>query len=240
MIEGSLFNMRQPEKLFKIPVPLPFQTPGEEAANAILHGLGVLLAVTGLILLTLKAHGYMGEQSALVDSVGSTLVIASYAIFTITMIIMFLASTLYHAIQHEGTKQVFRILDHSAIYLLIAGTYTPFSLLGFRGSLGWVYFGVEWGLAALGIIFYSVNFKFIKKIEVIVYILMGWAVFMGFSRLFKSIPLNSIIFLIAGGIAYTLGTFWYSRKTVRGAHVVWHVFVLAGAVCHWWSIWFMS
>jgi hemolysin III len=232
--------MRQSKKLFKIPSPLPFQTPGEEIANAVLHGLGVLLAVTGLILLGFRARGYLGGKPPQVDSTESILAITSYVIFTVTMIIMFLASTLYHAIQPEGAKRVFRILDHSAIYLLIAGTYTPFSLLGFRGTLGWVYFGIEWGLAALGIIFYAVNFKFVKKIELIVYILMGWAVVMGFPRLYRSIPGISIIFLGAGGIAYTLGTIWYSRANRRGSHVIWHVFVLAGAVCHWWSIWFMS
>lgn len=226
--------------MFKIPAPLPFQTPGEEIANAILHGLGVLLAIAGLVLLTFRAHGFLGGRGPSSDSAGSALAISSYVIFTVTMIIMFLSSTLYHAIQAEGAKRIFRILDHSAIYLLIAGTYTPFSLLGFQGSLGWVYFGIEWGLAALGIIFYALNFKFIKKIEVIVYILMGWALIMGFPRLYRSIPGITTLFLGIGGVAYTLGTLWYSRGSRRGAHVVWHVFVLIGAVCHWWSIWFMS
>jgi hemolysin III len=226
--------------MFKIPSPLPFQTPGEEVANAVLHGLGVLLAVTGLVLLTFRARGYLGGRTPSADSMDSILAITSYVIFTVTMIIMFLASTLYHAIQAEGAKRIFRILDHSAIYLLIAGTYTPFSLLGFKGTLGWVYFGVEWGLAAIGIIFYSLNFKFVKKIELIVYILMGWAVVMGFPRLYRSIPGISFLFLIFGGAAYTLGTIWYSKPILRGAHVVWHAFVLAGAVCHWWSIYFMS
>jgi hemolysin III len=153
---------------------------------------------------------------------------------------MFLASTLYHAIQAEGAKRVFRIIDHSAIYLLIAGTYTPFSLIGLRGALGWVYFGLEWSLAAAGISLYAANVKFIKKIELAVYILMGWAVVAGAVRLYQSIPLSSIIFLAAGGISYTLGTIWYSKPARRGAHVVWHVFVLAGAVLHWWAVWFLS
>jgi hemolysin III len=156
------------------------------------------------------------------------------------MIILFLASTLYHAIQAEGAKRVFRILDHSAIYLLIAGTYTPYSLIGFRGALGWVYFGIEWGLAALGISLYAANVKFIKKVELAVYILMGWACAFGIVRLFSSIPRISSLFLILGGIAYTLGTVWYSRGTRRGSHVVWHAFVLAGAVLHWWSIWLLE
>jgi hemolysin III len=226
--------MRTIEKLYPIPSPLPFQTPGEEIANSILHGLGVLLAVAGLVLLTLRANGYLGGRD------GGVLAVTSYVIFTATMITMFLASTLYHAIQAEGAKRVFRVIDHSVIYLLIAGTYTPFSLLGFRGALGWVYFGLEWGLAAVGISLYAANVKFIKKIELAVYILMGWAVLAGAFRLYRSIPRISMIFLVSGGIAYTLGTIWYSRPTRRGAHVIWHVFVLAGAVLHWWAVWFLS
>jgi hemolysin III len=226
--------MRTTEKLYPIPSPLPFQTPGEEIANSILHGLGVLLAVAGLVLLTLRAGGRLGGRD------GGALAVTSYVVFTAAMITMFLASTLYHAIQAEGAKRVFRVIDHSVIYLLIAGTYTPFSLLGFRGALGWVYFGLEWGLAAAGISLYAANVKFIKKIELAVYILMGWAVLAGFFRLYRSIPRISIIFLVSGGIAYTLGTLWYSRPNRRGAHVVWHVFVLAGAVLHWWAVWFLN
>jgi hemolysin III len=220
--------------LYPIPSPLPFQTPGEEIANSILHGWGVLLATAGLVLLIFRAQGFLGGRG------GGPLAITSYVIFTASMITMFLASTLYHAIQQEGAKRVLRILDHSAIYFLIAGTYTPFSLVGFRGALGWVYFGFEWALAATGISLYAANIKFIKKIELVVYLLMGWAIAVGIFLLVRRIPLASSIFLGVGGIAYTLGTIWYSKPIHRGAHVVWHVFVLAGAVCHWWAIWFMS
>jgi hemolysin III len=218
--------MRAADKLYPIPAPLPLQTPGVETANSILLGLGVLLAAGGLVLLTLRA--------------GGGLAIASYVIFTAAMTAMFLASTLYHAIQAEGPKRVFRVIDHSVIYLLIAGTYTPFSLLGFRGALGWVYFGLEWALAAAGISLYAANVKFIKKMELAVYILMGWAVLAGIVPLFRAIPRLSAVFLTAGGAAYTLGTIWYSRPARRGAHVVWHVFVLAGAILHWWAVWFLS
>jgi hemolysin III len=226
--------MRTTNELYPIPAPLPFQTPGEETANSILHGLGVLLAAAGLVLLTLRANGHLGGRG------GGGLAIVSYVIFTAAMIAMFLASTLYHAIQAEGAKRVFRVIDHSVIYLLIAGTYTPFSLLGFRGALGWVYFGLEWALAAAGISLYAANVKFIKKLELAVYILMGWAVLAGIVPLFRAIPRLSALFLTAGGAAYTLGTIWYSKPTRRGTHVVWHVFVLAGAVLHWWAVWFLS
>jgi hemolysin III len=153
---------------------------------------------------------------------------------------MFLASTLYHAIQHEGAKRVFRILDHSAIYLLIAGTYTPLCLISLRGPWGWSLFGIEWGLAITGIVLYGINYKLLKKAEVAVYLLMGWVLVVGGPRLFRSLPLMSLILLITGGVAYTLGTLWYRKPYRRGAHVTWHVFVLAGAVCHWWAVWFMS
>jgi hemolysin III len=201
------------------------QSLGEEIANSILHGLGAALAVAGLTLLVLRARG------------GSVLELVSLTIFAASMILMFLTSTLYHAIQHKGAKQVFRILDHSAIYLLIAGTYTPFSLLCLRGPLGWTYFGFEWALAAAGISLYAVGMKFMKKIELAVYILMGWAVIAGGYKLYHAIPPLSFAFLIAGGAAYTLGTFWYSRRGLRNAHVIWHFFVLAGAAFHWFSAW---
>ena len=215
-------------------VPLPFQTPGEEIANSILHGIGALLAVAGLVLLVLRAWGAIGGNG------GGTPAVTAYVIFAAAMIAMFLASTLYHAIQHEGAKRVFRVIDHSAIYLLIAGTYTPLCVLALQGALGWVFLAVEWGLAIAGITLYAVSWKFIKKAELVVYILMGWAIVIGWIPLIKVIPLTSQILLIAGGVAYTLGTLWYRKPQRRGSHVTWHVFVLAGTVCHWLSIWFMS
>jgi hemolysin III len=225
-------NMRSTGRA--IPIPLPFQTPAEEIANSILHGLGLLLAVGGLVLLVLRANGYLGGAG------GGGRAIASYVIFTAAMIGMFLASTLYHAIQHEGAKRVFRILDHSAIYLLIAGTYTPFCLISLRGSRGWTLFGIEWALAITGIVLYAVNYRPLKKAELAVYLLMGWALVSSCPALFRSLSPASLILLAAGGAAYTLGTIWYRKPHRRGAHVTWHIFVLAGAVCHWWAIWFMS
>jgi hemolysin III len=207
------------------------QTLGEEIANAILHGLGAFLAVAGLTLLVLRARGDLGGKG------GGALEIVSLTVFAASMILMFLISTLYHAIQHKGAKRVLRILDHSAIYLLIAGTYTPFSLLCLRGALGWTYFGFEWALAAAGICLYASGLKFMKKIELAVYILMGWAVIAGGYKFYRAIPRLSFILLIAGGAAYTLGTFWYSRHKLRNSHVIWHFFVLAGAAFHWFSAW---
>jgi hemolysin III len=217
---------------------LPFQTLGEEIANAILHGLGALLAVAGLVLLVLRGMGYLGRGQQSLAAAGAKTVV-SYVIFTAAMFCMFLASTLYHAIRHRGAKRIFRILDHSAIYLFIAGSYTPYCLVGLQGKLGWAVFGAEWALAALGIILHAVNYRPLKKLELAVYILMGWAIVIATVPLVKSISHRSLVLLAAGGAAYTLGALFYRKRGTRGTHVTWHVFVLAGACCHWLSIWWL-
>lgn len=209
----------------KLP-PLPFQTPGEEIANAVIHGIGALLSVAALTLLVLR-----GTDSWAV---------VSFAIYGASLILLFTASTLYHALTHEGAKRVFQVFDHGAIYLLIAGTYTPFCLVPLRGAWGWTLFGIEWGLAILGITLYAVGVKALKKIEVAVYILMGWCIVVGWTPLYRSVSGATLFWLIAGGVFYTAGTFWYRQKIKRGTHVTWHVFVLAGAVAHFWAIWFLS
>ena len=219
---------------FKIYEPLPFQTPGEEIANSILHGLAILLAVAGLVILVLKSKGYFGGVER------GPLAIASYSIYSASLILMFLVSTLYHAIQHEGAKRVFRVLDHSAIYVLIAGTYTPISLVGLGGNRGWVYFCIEWTLAIAGMILYTVSRSIMRRAELVVYILMGWAIIFGIRQLLNNVPAISALFLLAGGIVYTMGVFWYRRGHRRLSHVIWHIHVVAGAVCHWLSLWFMS
>ncbi len=214
----------------RVPAPLPFQTPGEEIANAVIHGLGALAAVAALVILVLRATGRLGGSG------GGALAITSFTIYTGSMIVMFTASTIYHALTHEGAKRVFQVLDHAAIYLLIAGTYTPFCLVALRGAWGWTLFGIEWGLAIVGIVLYAVGLKQLKKVEVAVYILMGWAIVVGWSPLFRSISSFSLFWLIAGGLAYTAGTVFYGQKVRRGTHVVWHLFVLAGAVFHWFAV----
>jgi hemolysin III len=226
--------MKPPKITQPVPAPLPFQTPGEEIANSILHGLGIVLAAAGLVFLILRATGRLGGIAA------GPLAVTCYAVYSATMIAMFFASTLYHAIQQEGLKRVLRIIDHSTVYILIAGSYTAFGLLGLRGVLGWVYFGAEWALAAAGAILYAIDWKFLKKAELAVYILMGWAIAASFPRLWRQIPTISFILLVSGGLVYTAGTFWYRRRHRRISHVIWHCHVVAGAVCHWLSLWFMS
>ncbi|MDR2185413.1 MAG: hemolysin III family protein [Treponema sp.] len=221
--------------------PLPFQTPGEETANSILHGIGALLAAGGLVLLVLKAgavHGQAYLGGAVKDSGGFTF--AAYIIFASAMTGMFLASTLYHAIRHQGAKRVFRVLDHAAIYAFIAGTYTPVCLLGLKGAWGWAIFSLEWALGITGIVLYAAGCRWVKKAELLIHLIMGWVIAIGWFPLIRGTPMISIILLLSGGAAYSLGTIWYSMKNRRGAHVIWHVFVLAGAVCHWWAVWFLS
>ncbi len=214
--------------------PLPFQTPGEEIANSVLHGIGALLAVAGLTLLLLRGNGlYGGSESP-------PRVIVSYAIYGATLILLFLSSTLYHALTSERAKQIFRVFDHSAIYVLIAGTYTPFCLGPLSGPWGWTLFGLEWGLALLGITLYAIGLKVLKKVEVAVYILMGWAVVMGWGPLSRTLKTESLVLLIAGGLFYTAGTIWYGKKAKRWTHVIWHIFVLAGAVTHWFAVYLQS
>jgi hemolysin III len=213
------------------------QTQGEEIANSVLHGIGVLLGIVGMVLFVHQARSSLPV----------------YVIFTAAMILMFLASTLYHALVPVKVKALFRIFDHQAIYLFIAGTYTPYCLLALKGTLGWVFFGFEWTLALLGVVLSALKWRFLKKAELVIFILMGWAILAGTVPLARSLSLPSFILLFAGGAAYTAGTFWYRAGKDRyqkqsqvllksrqfGAHVIWHVFVMAGAVCHWLSVWFL-
>ncbi|MDR2101286.1 MAG: hemolysin III family protein, partial [Treponema sp.] len=196
---GSM-DISQNRKFYPIPPPLPFHTPGEDLVNALLHGLGSLLAGAGLVLLVLRARDFPESGNR---------ALVCYIIFTAAMIFVFLVSTLYHAVRHEGAKRVFRVLDHGAIYLLIAGTYTPFCLLVLKGLPGRIFLGIEWGLALTGIFLHLIHFKFIGKIEPGIYVLMGWAIAVLWFRLLEVLPLYSFIMLVAGGIAYTLGIHWY-------------------------------
>ena len=208
------------------------QTMAEEIANSALHFIGCLLGILGLIFLVNHVRSYQPV----------------YVIFASTMILMFSASAAYHAVISEKVKQFFRIIDHQSIYIFIAGTYTPYCLLALKGRFGLFLFIFEWVMALTGVILSAVQFRFIKKIEMIIFILMGWAIIGGCIPLAHSLPLRSIVLLFAGGVLYTAGTFWYrAGKPKPGlrqsrlfcGHVIWHLFVLAGAACHWFSIWFL-
>jgi hemolysin III len=228
--------MSKNKKSFRA-VALPFYSIGEEIVSSILHGIGAMGAAAGLVLLSLKTRGILGGQRA------SDLDIFAALLFTAAMIIMFLISTIYHAVQRQNIKRILRRLDHSIIFIFIAATYTPICLSGLGGTWGWSLFAVEWVLALIGITLNILdkisNIKVLKKFEVAAYILMGWVIIVGFIPLFRSIPSQSIILIFTGGTLYSLGTIWYRMKKIKHTHAVWHIFVIMGTICHWFSIWYL-
>jgi hemolysin III len=196
------------------------QTLGEEIANSVSHGVGFLAAVALLPVLVIDAL-----------SDGAAAVVGA-AVFGATMALLYLTSTLYHAMAPSRAKRVFQILDHSAIYLLIAGTYTPFTLGVLRGAWGWTLFGVIWGLAAIGIFLKSVRGIRYPRLSTAVYLAMGWLVVVALKPLLINVPATGMFWLVAGGVAYTAGVIFYAANRMRYAHFVWHLFVLAGTTCH--------
>ena len=195
------------------------QTRGEEIANSVSHGVGFFAAVVLLPVLVINAL-----------SDGAAAMVGA-AVFGATMALLFLTSTLYHAMVPRRAKSVLRVLDHSAIYLLIAGTYTPFTLGVLRGPWGWTLFGVIWGLAAIGIFLKSIRGIRYPRLSTAVYLAMGWLVLVAAKPLWASVPAWGLFWLFAGGVSYTAGVAFYAARR-RYAHFVWHLFVLAGTSCH--------
>jgi hemolysin III len=202
-------------------------TRGEELANSLTHAAGTLLATAGLTVLV--------SFAALR---GTTWHVVSCSVYGATLVLLFKASTLYHLAEHPPTKRVLRVLDHSSIFLLIAGTYTPFALVSLRGPWGWTLFGVVWGLAVLGILGESLSAHRFRLIAVPIYIAMGWLVVLALKPLLTAVPLGGVLWLFGGGLFYTVGVVFYAWRGKRYTHTVWHLFVLAGSVCHWFSVMF--
>ena len=200
-------------------------TSSEEIANGITHGIGVFLSVAGLIVLIIKASFY-----------GDVWHIVSFSIFGSTLILLYSASTLYHSISNPLLKTGLKKFDHSAIFLLIAGTYTPFLLVHLRGALGWSLFGVIWTLAASGIVIKLFFIQQVKKISVGLYLFMGWLCLIAIHGLMRILPPVSISLLIFGGVLYTAGVVFYSWKRLPYHHAVWHLFVLGGSISHFFSV----
>ncbi len=196
------------------------QTLGEEIANSVSHGVGFALAVAAIPILVIAAvpHGARA--------------VVGVTVFASTAALLYLASTLYHAISHPGAKRVLRVFDHSAIYLLIAGTYTPFTLNVLRGAWGWSLFGAIWGLAVIGVVIKSTRGFGVRGLSTALYLAMGWLVIVAIRPLVTHVPAWGIFWLVAGGVAYTAGTVFYSAKRMRYAHFAWHLCVLAGTACH--------
>nr|WP_240739574.1 hemolysin III family protein [Marinitoga lauensis] len=202
-------------------------TLGEEIANSITHGVGALLSLIGLIVLIVF--------SALK---GNSLQTLSVTIYGISLFLLYLASTLYHSIQNKKAKQILEIIDHSSIYLLIAGTYTPFTLVTLNGKTGWTIFITVWILAFIGI---ALKPFFVKKfmiLSTLLYIAMGWMIIFAIKPLIASLPLGGIIWLVTGGLLYTIGAVFYIWRKLPYGHMIWHLFVLGGSVSHFIAVFF--
>ena len=200
-------------------------TPPEELANAITHGLGVALSIAGLVLLVVTASLHS-------DGWG----VSSSAIFGATFIVLYSVSTLYHSLPGARLKFLLCKFDHAAIFLLIAGTYTPFLLVTLRGAWGWSLFGVIWGLAAAGV---TLKFWFtgrLAALSIAIYIAMGWLVLIALRPMLHAVPLGGLWLLLADGLCYTGGTVFYAWKRLPYHHAVWHLWVLAGSACHWTAV----
>jgi len=200
---------------------------GEEIANAVTHGVGALLSVAGLTLLLVKAISY-----------GTWLHVLSVAIYGTSLFLLHLSSTLYHALHAPRAKRVFWIFDHAAIYLLIAGSYTPFLLISLWGEWGLVLMIAIWAMAILGIVFKSLFIGRLRKTSVALYITMGWLIVIAGRQLWLKVPHEALLFVFAGGLLYTGGVGFYCAKRMPYGHMIWHLFVLGGSACHYFAILF--
>ncbi len=197
---------------------------GDIVANAVTHGVGAVLAVCGAVyLIAVCAHGTVWQ-------------LASCTVFAVTLVLVYVCSTLYHSLVLTGARHVFQVLDHAAIYLLIAGTYTPFTLVSMRGPVGWWLFGVVWTLAVAGVVFKSVALGRFEVASAVVYLGMGWVGVVATRPLVASIGWHGVGWIALGGAAYTLGILFFALDRLKYFHALWHVFVLAGSMAHYVAI----
>jgi hemolysin III len=201
------------------------QTLGEEIANSISSGVGLLAVLVGIPMLVGSALQRRSEFS-----------LAGAIIFAGAMVSLYLASTIYHAVPEGRIKQFFHLLDHAAIYILIAGTYTPFALGAMRGVWGWTLFGVVWSLAILGISFKVFGGLKHQRLSILTYLGMGWLALFAIRLFWLHIQLPGLLWILSGGVAYTLGVFFYAAKRLPYNHFVWHLFVIAGTACHFCAV----
>lgn len=197
----------------------------EELASALTHGLGAAAALAGgAVLVTLAAIFGNGWQ------------LGAAIVFGVTLLLLYLASTLYHSFQHPVLKGRLKVFDHCAIYLLIAGTYTPFTLIGLRGPWGWSLFAAIWTLALAGVVFKLFYTGRFKRASTLIYVAMGWLVLVAIKPVLAALDAWTFGWLIAGGVFYTLGTVFYHRESIPYSHAIWHLFCIAGSVCHYISV----
>lgn len=204
---------------------LKFYTRNEEIANAITHGIGAGLSVVALVLLIVFS-----------ENRGDKWYVISYTIYGISLLMLYLESTLYHSITNMKVKKLFRIFDHASIYLLIAGTYTPFTLTVLRPTIGWTIFTIIWILAAVGIVMKVFWIGKFNILSTIIYIAMGWLIIFAMKRLMMLVPTAGIVLLFAGGIIYTAGAVLYLMDKIPYNHAIWHLFVMGGSICHFFCI----
>ncbi len=203
------------------------QSRGEELANAFTHALGAALGVAGLAVLVTAAARR-----------GDAWKVVSFSVFGATMVLLYTMSTLYHLATNERVKKFLHILDHASIFLLIAGTYTPVSLVTMRGVWGWSIFGVVWGIAAVGIILKIFFTGKYRAASTILYLAMGWIIVVAIKPLLTLMPPAGLYWFLAGGLSYSFGTIFYMWKSLWFAHAVWHLFVLGGTVCHFFGVYY--
>ena len=196
-----------------------------ELANSVTHGVGLGLSIAGLAVLVVFA-----------SLRGEAVHIAACSVYGATLVLLYLASTLYHGVHAPRTKKVLQVIDHSAIYLLIAGTYTPFALIGLRGALGWWVFGVVWGIAAAGVAFKIVFGDRFPVVSVLVYLAMGWMCVVIIRPLLDQIGTAGVAWLMIGGLAYTAGLIFFGWQSLPYHHAIWHLFVMAGSTCHFFAV----
>lgn len=199
-----------------------------EIANSITHGVGFFLAISALVLLVVRAA-----------RLGTAWHVVSFTLFGVTLILLYLFSTLYHSITHRAAKSVFARMDHAAIFILIAGTYTPFMLTALRSWWGWIMFGFIWGMAILGVVIRSIYLERFRILSTVMYAVMGWSFLLAYSQITSRMPALSIRFLFYGGLAYTVGIFFYAWKKWPTAHSIWHLFVIAGSLLHFFAVWYL-
>jgi len=207
-------------------VPLREQSRGEEIANSISHGIGLIAALVATPFLVIAAIR-RGEAGFIVGM----------SIFATTMVLLYLSSTIYHALPSGKAKRVFRIIEHSAIFLLIAGTYTPFTLGVLRGAWGWTLFGLVWGIALIGVALKAFERMSHPIISTGLYLLMGWLIVIAANPMYDRVPVSGLLWLVAGGVAYTAGVaFFVADSRLRYGHFIWHLFVMAGTTCHYFAV----
>jgi hemolysin III len=206
---------------------IPRYSLGEEVANSVTHGVGIVLAIAGLAVLT----AYAARN-------GNAWHVTASAIFGATLILCFTASTLYHSVQSERIKQVLRVFDHSAVFLLIAGTYTPFMLIGVPGPWGWTILGAVWALAITGIVLKFILRGRLHGLIVALYLAMGWLVVVATKPLIENVGIGGMAFLAGGGLAYTVGVIFYKWRRLPYSHAIWHGFVLLGGGLHYFGVLF--